>query len=220
MLYNTKVTSAAWKENRSQWELDLEHHGQRRTESADIVISARGFLSTWHWPQIPGLEDFAGHKVHSAGWDHSYDYSHKRIGVIGNGSSGVQILPSMAKLPGTTVTSFQRGPTWVFSRMTPALLVGSDDPSYNPTYRDEDKEKFRDPEELKKYRKVVQGGINSAYGMFVKGSEQNRSSTEFAIEQMSAKLNNDPELCEKLIPKWELGCRSVVRRAKWIPANI
>jgi hypothetical protein len=91
--------------------------------------------------------------------------------------------------------------------MTPASLVGSDDPSYNPTYRDEDKKKFHNPEELKNYRKVVQGGINSAYKMFVKDSEQNRSSTEFAIKQMSSKLNNDPELCEKLIPKWELGCR-------------
>ena len=207
VLYETKVTSTTWKEEHSQWELDLEHQGQPRTEYADVLISARGFLSTWHWPKITGLNDFKGHKVHSAGWDHSYDYSHKRIGVIGNGSSGIQILPSMAELPGTTVTSFQRGPTWVFSRMTPAQLVGSDDPSYNPAYREEDKEKFHDPEELKKYRKVVQGGINKAFRMFVKDSETNRNSTEFAVKQMSEKLNHDPELCEKLIPKWELGCR-------------
>jgi cation diffusion facilitator CzcD-associated flavoprotein CzcO len=127
--------------------------------------------------------------------------------VIGNGSSGIQILPAMAKLDGTKVTSFQRGPTWVFSRMTPAQLVGSDDPSYNPAYRDEDKEKFQDPKEMMKYRKVVQGGINKAFKMFVKDSEANRNSTQFAVKQMSEKLGHDQVLCEKLIPKWELGCR-------------
>jgi cation diffusion facilitator CzcD-associated flavoprotein CzcO len=205
--YGTRVCSTVWKEELSQWELALDHGGQSRNENADVVISARGFLSTWHWPKIQGLQEFRGHIVHSAAWDHSYDYAHKRIGIIGNGSSGIQILPAMAKLDGTTVTSFQRGPTWVFSRMTPAQLVGSDDPSYNPTYRDEDKKKFQDPEELKKYRKVVQGGINKAFKMFVKNSEANKNSTEFAVKQMSEKLGYDPVLCEKLIPKWELGCR-------------
>jgi Flavin-binding monooxygenase-like len=214
--FNTKVTGCYWCEDISQWRIavsrrngpDEEWHGAD-DEYTDVLVSARGFLSTWHWPKIPGLHSFKGQKVHSAGWDHSYDYRHKRIGIIGNGSSGIQILPQMAKLPGTTVTSFQRGPTWVFSRHTPAQLVGSDDPSFNPEYRDCDKERFRDPEEMKKYRKVVQGGINKAFRMFVKGSEANRNSTDFAVKQMSAKLNCDPVLCEKLIPKWELGCRYV-----------
>jgi cation diffusion facilitator CzcD-associated flavoprotein CzcO len=187
--------------------LNLEYEGKARDESVDILISARGFLSTWHWPQIQGLESFQGQKVHSAGWDHSYDYSGKRIGIIGNGSSGIQILPVMAALPGTEVTSFQRSPTWVFSRMTPGNLVGSDNPSHNPEYREEDKQRFRDPEELKKYRKVVQAGVNKAFKMFVKESDANHNATSFAVEQMREKLKHDPALCEKLIPKWELGCK-------------
>ena len=69
---------------------------------------AAGFLSAWRWPQIPGIHDFKGHKVHSASWDHSFDYSGKKIAIIGNGSSGIQILPEIAKLDGTEVTSFQR----------------------------------------------------------------------------------------------------------------
>lgn len=44
---------------------------------------------------------------------------------------------------------------------------------------------------------------------FVKGSAANTEATEFAIRQMSDKLDNDPGLCEKLIPNWELGCRRV-----------
>lgn len=43
----------------------------------------------------------------------------------------------------------------------------------------------------------------------MKESKENMASWEMAKDQMAAKLNNDPELCEKLIPKWELGCRRV-----------
>ena len=146
----------------------MEHNGEERDEFADILISARGFLSKPKWPSIPGLHDFKGQLVHSAAWDHSFDYSHKRIGIIGNGSSGIQILPQIAKLEGAQITSFQHGPTWIVSRMTPAKLVGSSDPSFNPTYRDEDRQKFQDPLELKKYRKTIQGNINSAFKMVMK----------------------------------------------------
>ncbi|KAI9713061.1 MAG: hypothetical protein M1820_001046 [Bogoriella megaspora] len=207
--FNHTVKGAFWLEDRAQWELIVEHEGEEREEYADILISARGFLSKPKWASIPGLHGFKGQLVHSAMWDHNFDYSHKRIGIIGNGSSAIQILPEMAKLPGSQVTSFQRGPTWIVSRMTPATLVGSSDPSFNPPYREEDKKRFQDPQELKKYRKLVQGNVNSSFKMFRKGSQESKDATDFAIKQMSAKLNHDPTLCEKLIPKWELGCRRV-----------
>ncbi|KAL9096973.1 MAG: hypothetical protein Q9165_000937 [Trypethelium subeluteriae] len=207
--FRNTVKGAYWQEKRSQWKLIIEHEGTEREEYADVLISARGFLSKPKWPSISGLQDFQGKRVHSAMWDHSFDYTHKRIGIIGNGSSAIQILPQMAKLEGAQVTSFQHGPTWIFSRMTPAKLVGSEDPSFNPPFRDEDRQRFQDPQELKKYRKTIQGGINSAFKMFIKGSEENRDMTDFAIKQMSTKLKHDPYLCEKLIPKWELGCRRV-----------
>lgn len=163
--FDTTVEAARWQEDTAQWKLTVKHNGQAREEYADILISARGFLSSWRWPSIKGLHDFSGQLVHTAGWNHDYDYTNKRIGIIGNGSSGIQILPQMAKLLGTQVTSFQRGPTWIVSRLTPAKLVGSDDPSFNPPYREEDKQRFRDPAELKKYRKMVQGNINASYKM-------------------------------------------------------
>ena len=164
--FNTTVKGAYWQEDQAQWKVVVEHAGEEREEYADILISARGFLSSWKWPSsIPGLHDFEGLKVHSAGWDHSYDYSDKRIGVIGNGSSGIQILPEMSKLKGTQVTSFQRGPTWIVSRLTPAKLVGSADPSFNPVYTREDKERFRNPDEMRQYRKLVQGNINASFKM-------------------------------------------------------
>ena len=215
--FNTIVDGAYWDEAKSQWRLEVRHKDAGiRTEWADVLISARGILSHWRWPDISGLHHFKGHKVHSAGWDHCFDYSNKRVGLIGNGSSAIQILPEVSKLPWTKVQCFQRGPTWVVSRHTPAKLVGSDDPSYNPVYREVDKAKFRDPEEIKKYRKIIIGNVNRGFRIFVKGSKQQDDIKKFAHDQMATKLNNDPELCAKLIPEFEVGCRRVTPGAGYL----
>lgn len=163
---NTRVTGVFWQEELGQWKVDVEHQGMHREEYADVLVSAQGFLSTWKWPNIPGLHDFQGHKVHSAAWDHSYDYSKKRIAVIGNGSSGIQILPQLAQLEGTDVTSFQRGPTWVVARMDPGKLLGKPNIGSNPAYTEEDKKLFREnPEALHRYRKNLIHANNRAFKM-------------------------------------------------------
>lgn len=116
-----------------------------------------------------GLEDFKGHKCHSAEWDESYDYSHKTIAVIGNGSSGVQIVPKLAGLPGTRVISFQRSSNYVYSRSAPAKLLDRDDPAQNPAYTEEDKQKFRDDKTFhREYRRKIIHGINSMFKMVSK----------------------------------------------------
>ncbi|KAL4932478.1 uncharacterized protein BDV17DRAFT_287993 [Aspergillus undulatus] len=70
--------------------------GIQRDEYAEILISGQGVLCHPSWSSIPGLQDFQGKLAHSAQWDHDFDYTHKRIAVIGNGSSGIQITPQMA----------------------------------------------------------------------------------------------------------------------------
>lgn len=139
--------------------------GEIISSSRDLRLTCE-LNSTWKWPSIPGLSQFPGKKVHSASWDHEYDYSNKRIAVIGNGSSGIQILPQLAKLPGTKVTSFQRGPTWVVSTMNPASLLGKDDPAYNPEYTDEEREDFlNNPQKHHEYRKKIIHNINDGFKM-------------------------------------------------------
>lgn len=94
---------------------------------AGVVLDAdqHSLPSQWKWPDIPGIHDFKGHKVHSAAWDHSYDYSNKRIAIVGNGSSAIQILPQLAKLPGTQIISFQREATWITQSLGQTLGVGT-----------------------------------------------------------------------------------------------
>ena len=94
--FDHKVTELVWVEEDAKWKITLRVDGQEKVEFADFVVSAQGFLHRWKWPKIDGIHDFKGHKVHSAEWDHSYEYSHKRIGVIGNGKQSpiCRIRPS------------------------------------------------------------------------------------------------------------------------------
>ena len=95
-----------------------------------------------------------------------HDYSNKRVAVIGNGSSGIQIIPQMAKLPGTKVISFQRKPTYIYYRMPPSKLLGRPNISGNPEYTDEDRRKFREePGAHKAHRRMLVHRINKAFKM-------------------------------------------------------
>jgi cation diffusion facilitator CzcD-associated flavoprotein CzcO len=186
----------------------VSHNGVQRDEFCHVLISAQGVLVHENWPSIPGLRSFAGHITHSARWDHNYDYSNKRIAVIGNGSSGIQIVPQMQKLPGTTVKNFIRGPAWVYYRAPPAKHLGREDPDPNPKYTSEERKRFKDPEQHLSHRKGIIARSNKSFFLFIKG-ENNAEGMRVAAAQMAEKLNHDPRLCEALIPKWELGCRRI-----------
>ncbi|WP_148864479.1 flavin-containing monooxygenase [Marinobacter fonticola] len=82
---------------------------------ARSAIMAQGPLSNCSFPAIPGIDSFKGTKVHSARWDHGYDFHGKRVAVIGTGASGVQIVPELAKQV-DKLKVFQRTPGWVLPR--------------------------------------------------------------------------------------------------------
>lgn len=207
-----RVTEAVWQEKTGQWKVTVEKDGQETfAEYADILVSGQGVLNKWQWPNIPGLDRFRGHKCHSAAWDSEYDYANKRIAVIGNGSSGVQIVPKLAQLPGTRITAVQRSANYVYMPLPPATLLGrEEDTRANPPFSEEDKKRFReDPSFQREYRRKIIHQINSAFKMYIKGSAANQAATELARKQMASKLQHDPGLCAKLIPSWPLGCKRI-----------
>lgn len=82
-------------------------------ETFDVLITATGVLRVPRHPDIPGLETFAGPAFHSSQWDHSISLRDKRIGLIGTGSTGIQIV---AELGGKVraLSIFQRTAQWVY----------------------------------------------------------------------------------------------------------
>lgn len=103
----TEVNSAEYTGGR--WRVDCSDGEVRE---ADFLIAATGVLHHPVLPDIPGRDTFTGAAFHSARWDHSVPLEDKRIGVIGTGSTGVQIVTELGgKVPGLTL--FQRTAQWV-----------------------------------------------------------------------------------------------------------
>jgi 4-hydroxyacetophenone monooxygenase len=110
---NTKVTHAEWSVAEAKWVLQIENpDGTSETLHSNFVISASGLFSTPKLPDIPGIADFKGAMFHSTGWDHSYDYSGKRVAVVGTGSTGSQLVRGVAEKAGSLVI-YQRTPNWI-----------------------------------------------------------------------------------------------------------
>jgi cation diffusion facilitator CzcD-associated flavoprotein CzcO len=113
--FGTEVTSAQYRHG--QWWLGTA----AGEEPFDILITATGVLRVPKYPDIPGIDTFAGPSFHSARWDHSVSLHDKRIGLIGTGSTGVQIT---SELGGNVreLRIFQRTPQWVFPMPNPGYL--------------------------------------------------------------------------------------------------
>src|SRR5690606_32135693 len=90
---NSEVVACVFDDADGRWRLTL---ADGRTDVADAVIAATGVLHHPRMPQIEGLERFQGPVFHSAQWDDGAELAAKRIGVVGTGSTGVQIVAALA----------------------------------------------------------------------------------------------------------------------------
>ncbi|KAI9371751.1 hypothetical protein BJX61DRAFT_548104 [Aspergillus egyptiacus] len=195
-----QVVGAVWSDAKGGYDVrvqDLES-GQEFTDSCDILINAGGILNSWRWPAIPGLDRYKGTLVHTAYWDDSISLQGKHVGLIGNGSSGIQVLPAV--LPEVSkITTFIREPTWV------SPVQGLE----QHIFSDEEKQAFANsPEMLTEYRKEIERGMNGQFGIFLRDSPGQKQTREYMIQQMKEKLRN-ADLENVLIPEWSVGCRRI-----------
>ena len=110
-----EVVAAEWCDDSATWTVTARSvDGSSHRYDANVVISASGVFSTPLVPDIPGLDSFAGPVVHTADWDPNLPYASRRVGLIGNGSTGTQILPRLAD-EAVHVTAFQRTPQWIIN---------------------------------------------------------------------------------------------------------
>jgi 4-hydroxyacetophenone monooxygenase len=110
--FGVEVTSAAWLDDDGCWEVTTRAaDGSEATLRASAVVSAVGQLNRPLMPAIEGIDRFAGDSFHSARWDHDVSLAGKRVGVVGTGATGAQVIPAIADLVGE-LTIFQRTPAW------------------------------------------------------------------------------------------------------------
>ena len=91
--FGTAVESAIYLDDEGQWEVTTDDGAVYR---ATYVINAVGLLSAINFPNLPGLETFEGETIHTAAWPEGKDLTGRRVGVIGTGSTGQQVITALA----------------------------------------------------------------------------------------------------------------------------
>ena len=107
--FGANVVAMTFDEDAAQWHLETEGGGE---VVASFVVAASGILSVPLEPDIAGMDTFTGTSLYTSRWPaEGFDFSGKRVGVIGTGSTGVQLIPVVAKEAGH-LTVFQRSPAY------------------------------------------------------------------------------------------------------------
>ena len=217
--FNTEVVAATWDEAAGLWQVLLRRaDGGEETILANGIISGVGLLDRPRLPDINGLESFEGTMFHTARWDHNYDYRGKRVGVIGTGASGMQLVPDVAPDAAALVV-FQRSAGWVLP------VPGYRDPlpaetrwlyQHVPYYVNW----FR-------YRMIYNAGDDAIYDAYdvdpdweVPGSvnRKNHALRERLVAYLNSQVGDDPDLATKCLPNYPPMAKRIILDNGWFDA--
>ena len=201
------VTKLRYNEESCLWHVET---GSGERYFARFIVDTSGVLANPHIPDIQGAETFRGAKFHAGHWDHSVSYEGKRVGVIGSGCSGAQIVPAIARKV-DQLTLFMGKAQWILPRL---------DRDYSAV------ERFI--RTLPGIRHLIRLLIFSYYDMrFVafrrypgtsKISQLMKSHYRRRLNKHLKKYIKDDRLRQHMMPDYELGCRRVIPTNSYLPA--
>lgn len=122
--YRHKVVSASWSSDDARWVLTVDATGTDGSVRREVITAGWVFSATGYYdyeqgftPEFAGREDFAGDIIHPQHWPEGYDYSGKKVVVIGSGATAITLIPSLLKGEGAAehVTMVQRTPTYIMT---------------------------------------------------------------------------------------------------------
>jgi cation diffusion facilitator CzcD-associated flavoprotein CzcO len=166
-------------------------------------VVATGGLSRPAYPEIAGLERFAGKVFHSSRWDHAYDLNDKRIGVIGTGASSIQFVPQIAPRV-RSLALFQRTPPWILPKPDRAITR-----TEHGLFRVFPFLQWR-------YRVVLYWLLEFRVLGFVVHPKLMTYVQQFAERHLTDTIP-DPELRRRLTPNYTIGCKRVLISNDYYP---
>jgi cation diffusion facilitator CzcD-associated flavoprotein CzcO len=199
--FGEEVTSCVFADGR--WH--LETSGGSR-DVVDVVLAATGVLHHPNVPIIEGMETFSGPAFHSARWDHDARIDGRRVGVIGTGSTAVQITGAIVDRV-SSLTLFQRTAQWIL-------------PQRNPAYSEEERSQFRQDRALmaearREFAKVFTEGFAD---FLVNADSPEMRMLEDMCRDNLEKSVADPELREQLRPDYRAACKRLVMSVNFYEA--
>lgn len=199
--YNAEVVSAKWLEDTTDWEITLRDGS---VYTADFFVPAWGQLNAPKTPYWPGQENYKGAQFHSAEWDHSVDLKGKKVISIGSAASAVQYVPVIAE----DVAHLE-----VFQRSANYIL-----PRDEIIFSEEQLDQFEaHPELFEESRRDIYEAREAGFERTRSNTNANVEGAKEAVEYMKSVIT-DPELQEKLTPKFEFGCKRILRTSAFYPA--
>lgn len=191
--FGESVSSAVFDEATASWKVACE---SGRSYEAQFVVSAVGQLNQPALPEIPGMVSFAGKTMHTAEWDHDYNFEGRKVAVIGNGASAIQLIPELAKSV-SRLFVFQRSPNWLI-------------PKLNRPFRAMEKALLRHvPFLMRLYRWGIYWNWERSWPEFLVDSPQAEKRTRINRAGIEAVVRK-PGLLDKLTPSYPLGCKRIL----------
>lgn len=194
MEFGTTVDSAEWDDAARLWRVRTGDGSQR---TARYLVTATGFLSQPHVPDFPGIKNFQGKILHTAAWEDGFDFTGKKVAVIGTGATAVQLIPEVAARA-DALTVFQRTPIWVVPKIDFAIPA-----AVQQLFR-------RIPLTQKAARLVNTSLLELLMVSGVLHYKQLKPGNKLAARLAKAHLRSqvsDPELRRKLTPDYDFGCK-------------
>jgi len=116
--YGLKVLSADWSSVTQTWTVTAlrEATGDTETWTCSFIVTATGYYNydQGYLPDFPGADTFQGTRIHPQQWPEDFDYTGKKVVVIGSGATAITLVPAMADAA-EHVTMLQRSPSYVFT---------------------------------------------------------------------------------------------------------
>jgi cation diffusion facilitator CzcD-associated flavoprotein CzcO len=216
--FSTRISEAAYDADRNVWRVVAED-GSALT--ARFCISAMGCLSASNVPAIPGLDRFEGRWFHTSDWPREgVDFSDRRVGVIGTGATGIQVIPSIAPQAGH-LTVFQRTANYIVPAVNTPLSPQTwrEFQRHYPAIRERTRQTYacfsfdlgdrsaREASSEQRDRVYEsdwrQGGLKfvfgSDFGDLLFDLESNDTASEF-VRRKIRQIVRDPDTAEKLLP--------------------
>ena len=199
--YGKEITRCEFQDGR--WQIGMTDGS---TDAGDFVIAATGVLHRPNYPDVEGIDDFAGAIFHSARWDHGVSLEGKRVAVVGTGSTAVQIVSAVVDEV-AELELFQRTAQWIMS-------------VENPPYSEDEKGAFRaNPAAMQEVRaETSRGFIDGFANVLGDANSPVIQAIHAACEQNLETSVTNPELRERLRPNYRAACKRLVISDRFYPA--
>lgn len=193
--FSAAVASVAWSDERKLYVVTL---ADGRAAEFEAVISCVGFLNVPVIPDGVDLAAYPGVACHTARWRDDISLDGKRVGVVGTGSSAVQVVAEAAKVA-KSVTLFQRSPNWIFPKRNRPFTA-----SQRARYRKSWQWRYKFLKEFLALERIKLGSPEQV------GSKTNLHMRAIAEKHLADALAGRPDLIGKLTPDYPIGGKRAV----------